>query len=265
MGARLPRPSGDAARLDDVIDLGDRLAPITARVNRRARRLIVKVDSVEGRVLVTAPSKRALPEAMRFAHERIAWIRREFARGDRPRPFAGGAVCPYRGVFHTIIAEGAARAPVRRIDGSAPALLVGGDPPHLNRRLTQWLKAEARREIGARVGEYSARLDRHAVSIQIRDSRSRWGSCSSTGALSFSWRLILAPPSMLDYVAAHECAHLVRLDHSPAFWRTVESLGVDAKAARTWFAAHGASLRAWGVQAQHDSSDLAVQDDGDSI
>ena len=228
------------------VDLGDRLAPLVVRVNRRARRLIVRVDAVAGSVLVTAPSKRAIPEALRFARSKAGWIRRQFERGDSPRPFVAGGECPYRGVFHRIELDGPPRAPVRRID-DPPRLLIGGEAAHLNRRLTDWLKAEARRAIEARVAVHAAALGRRVTRVCVRDQASRWGSCSSAGALSFSWRLILAPPDMLDSVAAHECAHLVHLDHSPAFWRTLRGLGVDVEGSRVWFRRNGAALRAWGA------------------
>ncbi|MEQ1930257.1 MAG: SprT family zinc-dependent metalloprotease [Parvularculaceae bacterium] len=229
------------------IDLGDRQVAVIVRVNRKARRLIVRVDALAGVVLVTSPSKRALPEALRFAQTKADWIRRQFDHGETPRPFGPGALCPYRGVFHKVMLEGSSRTPVRRIEEPEPLLLVGGDAAHVNRRLSDWLKHEARREIAARVEIHAATLGRRVVRISVRDQASRWGSCSGRGALSFSWRLILAPPDMLDSVAAHECAHLVHLDHSPAFWRTVASLGVDIDGSRAWFRRHGDSLRAWGV------------------
>lgn len=229
------------------IDLGDRSAPVLVRVNRKARRLILRVDTVAGVVQVTAPSKRALGEALRFAQSKAAWIARQFERGETARPFAPGALCPYRGALHRIVLDGPARMPVRRMDGAEPMIVIGGEAAHLSRRLTDWLKREAALDLGARVEIHARALQRRVARIQVRDLRSRWGSCSSEGALCFSWRLILAPPDMLDAVAAHECAHLVHLDHSPAFWRTVESLGVDVERSRAWFRRHGESLRGWGV------------------
>lgn len=238
-----------APPVETSIDLGDRIAPLTAKVNRRARRLIVKVDPVAGRVLVTAPSHRALPEALRFADARKLWIRERLDEAPSARPFFAGGVCPYGGADHLIVNQGGVRAPVIRLEGDAPKLIVGGDPVHLNRRLVDWLKKEARIALTLRADVHAAALGRKRGAIRIRDTRSRWGSCSSDGALSFSWRLILAPPAILDYVAAHECAHLVHLDHSPAYWRTLKGLGVDARGARDWFNMHGPGLHAWGVEA----------------
>lgn len=242
---RTPAPT----RLDTEIDLGDRMLPLTARVNRRAKRLIVKVDPVAGRVLVTAPSKRALPEALRFAEDRVEWIRARLEEGLPAQPFEAGGIVPYRGVFHTIVNHGSPRAPVRLIDGDPPQIFVGGHAQHLNRRLRDWLKRQAKRELGASVALYAQKLGKNPSRIQIRDTRSRWGSCSSDRVLSFSWRLILAPPWVLDYVAAHECAHLLHLDHSPRYWRALASLNAaPVEAARDWLERHGPALYAWGVE-----------------
>jgi hypothetical protein len=235
-------------RIDTEIDLGDRTALLTARINRRAKRLIVKVDPVAGRVLVTAPSKRALPEALRFARERIPWIRARMDEGLPAQPFQAGGVCPYRGIFHRVINEGAPRAPVRIVSGEPPQIVVGGESAHLNRRLCDWLKREAKRELCARSEEYSAILGKTPSRIQIRDTRSRWGSCTSDRVLSFSWRLVLAPPWILDYVAAHECAHLIHLDHSPEYWRVLARLGAPVEEARDWLERHGPALHAWGAE-----------------
>ena len=230
--------------LETTIDLGDRSAPLTARVNRRARRLIVTVDSIAGRVIVTAPTKRSLPEALEFAKSKSNWIKRQFSENDAARPFADGVAFPFRGKSVKISAIGGARNAVF-LDGAT--LFVGGEESHVNRRVTDWLKSEARRALTESADQYSGRVGRRRGPITIRDTRSRWGSCGRDGALSFSWRLILAPSAILEYVAAHECAHLVHLNHSPAFWRLLKTLDVDAKAARAWFSANGQSLYSYGA------------------
>lgn len=233
--------------LETTIDLGDRTAPLTARVNRRARRLIITVNSIGGKVIVTAPSKRAIPEALDFARNHTTWIKRRLAETTGALPFENGRVFPLRGHPVEIVNEGGLRAAIA-LNGDR--LIVGGEPHHLNRRVTDWLKSEARRILTARADHYAGLLNRRRGTISIRDTRSRWGSCATDGAMSFSWRLMLAPPSILDYVAAHECAHLVHLNHSPAFWRVLKELRVDARAARDWFAVNGASLYAYGVRPQ---------------
>ena len=231
------------------INIGAMSAPLVARVNRRAKKLILKVDPVAGEILVTAPSKRTLPDAIAFAHERADWIAGQMKNALRAKPFAPGTVVPYRGVDHLIVQCGGPRAPVRLDYETDPAIRVGGAADHVNRRLTDWLKKQARQTLAERTDHYSTRLGRTRGPLRVRDMRTRWGSCTSEGAMSFSWRLILTPPEILDYVAAHECAHLVHMDHSPAFWRLLSTLDVDARAAAAWFREHGQKLFAYGVSA----------------
>ena len=235
------------------ITLGGASAILDIRVNPRAKRLILKVDPVRGRILVTAPSKRAVPEAIAFAKSRAHWLEQQLATGARAIPFAAGDIAPFEGAPHRIIAAPDRRASVRLrrpASETAPGeISVGGDPAFVNRRMVDWLKTAARRRLTERADIHCRELGVKRGRITIRDTRSRWGSCSSSGAISFSWRLILTPPAILDYVAAHECAHLVHLDHSDAYWRVVASLGVDAGAASRWFEKNGARLHAYGVEA----------------
>lgn len=232
------------------ITIGERPTPLIARVNRRAKQLILKVDPVAGEILVTAPSKRTIPEAIKFAQDRIDWIAEQLSESLRGKPFAAGMRIPFTGVDHIIISDPSTRSAVRLDDDLFPAIRVGGQPEHLNRRVSDWLKREARRRLTEKVDHYCAMLDKTRGRIHIRDARTRWGSCSSDGALSFSWRLVLAPPSILDYVAAHECAHLIHMNHSPAFWRVVRDLGVDARAAADWLTDEGPKLFTYGVAAK---------------
>lgn len=229
------------------INIGARPAPLVVRINRRAKRLILKVDPISGEIFVTAPTKRAVPEAIAFAKERAEWIAGHLDEKLKARPFLDGQQAPFRGKPHLIRRHGGPRAPVRVDDGAAPTIHVGGDDAHLNRRLTDWMKRQARRDLTERVDHYCRLLDKKRGAIRIRDARTRWGSCSSDGTLSFSWRLIMAPPAILDYVAAHECAHLIHMDHSPAFWRRLATLGVDARAAENWFKKNGAALFSFGA------------------
>ncbi len=229
------------------INIGARAAPLIARVNRRAKRLILKVDAVTGEIHVTAPSKRSLPEAIRFAHERIDWITSQLADDLRGKPFQAGMSIPFQGVDHVIIHDENLRAAARLDDKLFPAIRVGGRAEHLNRRVTDWLKREARKRLTERADYYCAKIDKKRRAIRIRDTKTRWGSCTSDGDMSFCWRLIMAPPEILDYVAAHECAHLIHLNHSPAFWRVVRELEVDARGAARWLGDHGPALFTYGV------------------
>ncbi len=238
------------------INIGARSVPLVARVNRRAKRLIVKVDPVAGEILVTAPSKKSVPEAIRFACDRRDWIETQLDDRLLAREFVAGMTVPFQGENYTIVHEGGPRSPVQVDSGEPLVIRVGGDAAHLNRRLVDWMKREARTKLTERVDYYCARLEKRRRAIRIRDTRTRWGSCSSDGVLSFSWRLILAPPDMLDYVAAHECVHLIHMDHSPAFWRRLAALGVNARQAANWFDDKGGELFAYGVAAapKHSAS-----------
>ena len=126
-------------------------------------------------------------------------------------------------------------------------MCVAGEPPHLDRRIGDFLKREARRDLEAASSRFAARLRIDIKRVSIRDQSSRWGSCSNTGVLSFSWRLILAPSYVLNYLAAHEVAHIKELNHSPRFWRLVGQLDPDYERAKAWLDAHGTDLHRYGL------------------
>ncbi len=235
------------------IDFGGLAAPVEIRINQRAKRLILKVDTVHGRVIVTAPSKRHTSDALAFARSRADWIRERLSAGVRAHSFSPGAIFPYRGEPHAIVNHGPSRARIRVARNHGPRvkgeIIVGGEPAHTNRRVVDWLKRQAKARLTQRADDYAARLGVERGSITVRDTRSRWGSCASDGSLSFSWRLILAPRWVLDYVVAHECAHLIHLNHSEAYWGVLNGVNTDAAAARAWFRQYGETLHAYGVEA----------------
>jgi len=128
-----------------------------------------------------------------------------------------------------------------------PTLRVSGEPAHAPRRLADWLKAEARADLSERVAHHADVLGVAPKRISVRDQSTRWGSCSCTGSLSFSWRLIFAPGFVLDYVAAHEVAHLREMNHGPRFWRLVRDTMPEMNAARRWLREYGAELHRFQV------------------
>jgi len=136
-------------------------------------------------------------------------------------------------------------------DGSR-LLCVTGGAPHIDRRVADFLKREAQRDLDAASRLHASCLGVTIKRITVRDQSSRWGSCSRTGVLSYSWRLILAPPFVLDYLAAHEVAHLAELNHSPRFWRLVRGLSPEFKRAKTWLVTHGSELHRYGRADQDD-------------
>jgi predicted metal-dependent hydrolase len=125
-------------------------------------------------------------------------------------------------------------------------IAVAGDSPHIARRVREFLEAEAKRDLAAAVRRYTGALGVAAKRITVRDTTSRWGSCSASQTLNFSWRLIMAPPYVLDYLAAHEVAHLIHLNHSPRFWALARKLSPDTDRAETWLKAHGVDLHRYG-------------------
>jgi predicted metal-dependent hydrolase len=170
-------------------------------------------------------------------------------RSVKPVAFVRGAIVPLRGINHRIVPTGKVRGVVEvGVHEGERALLVPGAPEHRARRLTDWLKAEAEKDLEKRCRVHAAALGVTVKSILMRSQATRWGSCSSTGKLNFNWRLILAPPFVLDYVAAHEVAHLVEMNHSPDFWDTVERTLPTMARGRDWLKAHGRELMVYGIE-----------------
>ncbi|HWT30635.1 MAG TPA: SprT family zinc-dependent metalloprotease, partial [Propylenella sp.] len=159
--------------------------------------------------------------------------------------FRDGSLFPLRGRPCRIVHRGG-RGLVELVAGEEPTLSVPGETQHLARRVADWLKREARRDLQHCVDRYAGLLGRTPERIRIGDARSRWGSCTAAGVLTFSWRLIFAPPHVLDYLAAHETAHLVELNHGPEFWALVRRLDPSFQASRAWLKQHGAALHAIG-------------------
>jgi predicted metal-dependent hydrolase len=152
-----------------------------------------------------------------------------------------------RGVDHRIVHRPHARGVVWVEQGEdGPLICVAGERPHVPRRVADFLKREARRDIEAAVARHARAIGVAPKRIAVRDTTSRWGSCSSTGRLSFSWRLILAPRFVLDYLAAHEVAHMTHMNHSPKFWALVHRVYPDTDRAEAWLKAHGATLHRFG-------------------
>jgi len=158
---------------------------------------------------------------------------------DEARQGAGAGRVPARGVRS--LSRRASKGPQ-----GEPIIAVCGDRPHVARRVREFLEAEARRDLAAAVRRHTARLGGTARRVTVGDTTSRWGSCSARGALSFSWRLILAPAYILDYLAAHEVAHLRELNHSHRFWKTVYELCPRTDEAERWLKRHGSDLHRFG-------------------
>ncbi|KIC12026.1 zinc metalloprotease [Leisingera sp. ANG-M1] len=214
---------------------GEPPVPLTLRRSARARRISLRISSLDGRVTLTLPA--GLPErtALAFAEEKADWIRSHLEKHPEALEAAFGAVLPIDGQDRVI-----EPAPGRRIQLDAGRIAVPGDNP--GRPLQRYLKELARNRLAEASDFYAARLGKGYSRLTLRDTRSRWGSCTADGGLMYSWRLILAPPAVLRYVAAHEVAHLQEMNHSQAFWDTVERLHGRYQAPRAWLRENGASL-----------------------
>lgn len=211
---------------------------ITLRRSARTRRFSLRVSGVDGRVTLSMPARARVAEALDFARANEDWLRKTLARRAPVQSMGFGAEIPFQGRVLTLT-PGAARM---RLDGDV--LHVPGPEAQLGPRVAAWAKARARDRLAAASDHYAGLLGRKVARLTLRDTRSRWGSCTHQGALMFSWRLIFAPPEVLDYVAAHECAHLVEMNHSPAFWAVVERIFPDWKPCRAWLRTHGHALHA---------------------
>ncbi|MEL6644484.1 MAG: SprT family zinc-dependent metalloprotease [Pseudomonadota bacterium] len=215
--------------------LSDSTTTITVRRAARARRISLRVSRLDGRVTLTMPMRTPLDEALSFAEERLDWIAEARSDVGAAVTVAHGSVVPIEGTDTQVFAGSD-----RRVQRDGDRLLVRG--PQVGRAVQSYLKALARDRLAAASDHHAAALGQRFSKLTLRDTRSRWGSCTSQGNLMYSWRLILAPPEVLDYVAAHEVAHLVHMDHSPAFWRVVEGRCPAWQDHRDWLRRNGPRL-----------------------
>lgn len=219
---------------------------LTFRRHAAARRFTLRMARQGDAFVMTLPKRASLAEARRFAIKSESWMRAALTKAARRIDVVDGAVITVRGIDHTVVATGTLRGRVLQ-DREAGLLHVPGAPEHMARRLLDWLKAEARNDLEQASRFYAEAMETRFRRLSVRDQKSRWGSCSAEGELSYSWRLILAPPMVLDYVAAHEVAHLQEMNHGPRFWRLVLRHCPHTRAAKTWLKTHGNRLHALAV------------------
>lgn len=230
----------------EIETIDGRRVPVKLIVNPRARRVSVRIDPTRREAIATAPSKRHLKRAAQFAAERAGWIAHELARLPQGVSLTPGSRVPLRGVSHQLMYEHGRTAP-RIEEGASPRIVVPApDVALFEARLLRFLKDQARTDLIDRVAHHAIALGVRPVRLQVKELRSRWGSCSVDGVLSFSWRLILAPPFVLDYLAAHETAHLKEMNHSRRFWAQVRRCMPDYDSGRQWLHERGSELHAVG-------------------
>lgn len=244
---RTPRAEPLPERVE--IALGERIVPVRLRANPNARRYTLRLGRGTAEPVVTVPRGGNLGDARSFLERHKLWLLRRLEARPPPRPLADRAIIPVRGIDHTIEHRPGRRGIVSVEPGDdGPVLAVSGDVDHLPRRVTDWLKRQAKADLEIAVFRYAAMVKRKPVAIRIRDQKGRWGSCSSRGTLSFSWRLVLAPPYVLDYLAAHEVVHMREMNHGVRFWRLLREICPDTDHAEAWLKREGAGLHLIGAE-----------------
>jgi predicted metal-dependent hydrolase len=241
------RQNPPAAKLDDitVIALPDgREATLRVRRSERARRLAIRILPNSGTAELVLPKRASMRQGINFAKERADWLQVHLAILPTPIPFADGAIVPLRG--RPLKIQRIA-GPVDEIRCEGDTLIVQIARRDLSAAVRDYLRGEAKRELRNRATEMAAQINRPFRRLTVRDTSSRWGSCSWQGDLSFSWRLILAPEPVIDYMVAHEVSHLAHMDHSSRFWRQVEELVGDVEEAKGWLREHGVGLHRYGA------------------
>lgn len=233
-----------------TLELDGETVAVALQRNVRAKRYILRVRAAR-EIVLTMPAHGSRAEACRFAQGKRDWIRAALEKMPRNIPFEDGAIVPFKGTPHmiehrekvrgTVWIEPGHSRPLLPEDGY-PRLCVAGRTLHLRRRLREYLESEAKAALRPLVARHACALGVKVARIQIRDQKSRWGACSASGTLTFSWRLVLAPPFVVDYLAAHEVAHMREMNHSPAFWRLLHELCADTPRAEGWLKAHGREL-----------------------
>lgn len=233
------------SRLDEIG------AAVEVRRHPGARRLTLRVSRTKRAVIVTLPVQCDLDEAGSFLSRNIEWVRERLDSLPDAVHLVDGAVIPLRGVLYRIRVTHAANARTVTCQigapGTLPILCVQAPKSSARRVLKDWLFDEARGDLEKCVRLHENRLGVSSKRIAVRDQSTRWGSCSTTGVLSFSWRLVLAPPYVLDYVAAHEVAHLREMNHGPRFWALVERSMPAYHSAKHWLQIYGLDLHRYAL------------------
>ncbi|MEJ0011514.1 MAG: SprT family zinc-dependent metalloprotease [Bauldia sp.] len=235
------------------IATGAGVVSVDLRRHPRARNYTLRVAGPARAPVLTMPKRGTLHEARRFLDRHVDWLQRQMEKLPAPTVIADGASIPLRGAMHVIRHQPGTRGTVSiGTDPTGPAIIVPtpgmGDAGQVRRRVVEFLKREAKRDLEWAVIRHTLAAGVRAKAVRLRDQTSRWGSCSADGHLSFSWRLVMAPPAVLDYLSAHEVAHLRELNHSYRFWHICKALAPQSDAARTWLQQNGPALHAIGAE-----------------
>ncbi|BDA86934.1 hypothetical protein Sa4125_44760 [Aureimonas sp. SA4125] len=239
-----PAKPGKPETLPAMVEFASQSLPLVVRRNPRAKRLIMRLSPGATTLSVTAPPRMSAKVILDFIERHKGWAESRLGAAPAPVRIAEGALLPFRGGSLRI-----AHAPGHRVSrfetGPGETVLhVGGDPQHLARRVVDALKREARRDLQGAVDRHAAAVGLKPAALTLKDTTSRWGSCTADRRLAFSWRIVMAPPAVLDYLAAHEVAHFRQMNHGPKFWALCRDLCPDMDHGRAWLKREGAGLHA---------------------
>lgn len=241
------KPRQAAAPRERLLEVAGRKLPLTVREYARATRLTLRIAAGGKGLAVTVPPGTRMSEIDRFVDRHHGWLEERLKKLPARPTLRPGVKVPLRGQPHLIVHAPERRGLATIVAGEkGPEIHVHGERPHLPRRLADYLKREAKKEIGRLVAKHSAAVGKTAASITLKDTVSRWGSCTADGKLSFSWRIMMAPAPIIDYLVAHEVAHLVHMNHGPKFWALCRKLCPRTDEARAWLKRNGAALQAIG-------------------
>ena len=214
---------------------------VRVKPSQRARRMSLRLDVKIGDIVLTWPRGASEQGALRFIEENRGWIEQRRHKLPQCKVFAEGEAISIHGREYKIVRKDG-RGVTSLVEG---LLIVHSRPEHLSRRIKDFLKEKAREVLEEVVAEKLSDINQKSVGIRVIDPKTRWGSCAPDGSMMFSWRLILAPPDVLDYVVAHEVAHRIHMNHSPKFWALCASLTADAGEAKRWLKKNGHALMAY--------------------
>jgi predicted metal-dependent hydrolase len=225
---------------ETVVLPGNPALSVQIRSSGRARQMSLRVSGLDGKITLNVPRGLARHHALAFLSDKADWLRAAVARAPGRVAVAPGAKVPVDGLLREVTPAG-----IRSVCLDGNRLLIPETASRTGARVAAFLKTHARDRLVPMSGHYATLLDRKVTAVSLRDTRSRWGSCTAQGRLMFCWRLAMAPPEVQDYVAAHEAAHLVHMDHSRAYWATVARIMPDYAQHRVWLRSNGASLHSY--------------------
>lgn len=233
-----------APAIPEALEIVGISIPLVVRRDARAKRMIMRLQPGRTAIAVTVPPRAPVRTVLAFIERHKGWAESRLASAPAPLVVACGAKIPFRGGDLLLVHDPKRRSSHFEAGSAECRLLVGGEAAHFKRRVADFLKREARRDLQAAVDRHVACVGLKPAALSLKDTRSRWGSCTAGRRLSFSWRIVMAPPPVLDYLAAHEVAHFCQMNHGPGFWALCRELCPRMDEGRAWLKQHGSSLHA---------------------